>query len=404
MRILANLFLIFFLLDGAVSLADQLLGLFAGIRPAVASIAALLAVFLYIALGIDRRLPKKIFIPLTLYSFWGALGFWPLSAIAGRASWLLLASACQVLLGISAMLWVRKRNGQSLLFTAGMLSSPIFRLRSTLLFLGGNILVLPLAVVFFGLASAHLFLDRHTAGFVRLSPAGIYMAERVYHLDDQVIRLVGMIHIGQEDYYRDIAGSLGANRMIILAEGVTDEDNLMQHRLDYGKVGSALGLVTQEKLEFAGTVISPEELERPYWGEGQDPPHILRADIDINQFDPFTIEFLNILGQTVFSGSSTTEGLRAYKAWIDEHVTPEAGQIIWEDILYRRNEVVIRYMNMALEKYDTIVIPWGAMHMPEIEKAVVERGFSRAETHERLSLDFRKIPYGKLLGLLRGRS
>jgi hypothetical protein len=229
------------------------------------------------------------------------------------------------------------------------------------------------------------------------------MAERVYQLDDQIIRLVGMVHIGQENYYRDIAESMGDSRMIILAEGVADEDNLIQNRLDYGKVGSALGLVTQEELTFVGKVVSPDDLERPNRAdEDQNLPHIIRADIDVRQFDPFTVEFLNVLGKTMFSGSSATAGAQTYKTWIDDHVTAESAQIIWRDILYRRNEEVIRYMNLALGKYETIIIPWGAIHMPEIEKAVVEKGFSLVETHERLSFDLRKVPYTKLLGYLLG--
>ena len=66
------------------------------------------------------------------------------------------------------------------------------------------------------------------------------------------------------------------------------------------------------------------------------------------------------------------------------------------DILDKRNEVVIDSMLRTLKRYDTIIIPWGAMHMPAIEAVVLEQGFAPGVAHERLSLDFRAIPYAEL--------
>jgi hypothetical protein len=67
-----------------------------------------------------------------------------------------------------------------------------------------------------------------------------------------------------------------------------------------------------------------------------------------------------------------------------------------DDILDKRNAVVIDSMMRSLEYYDTIVIPWGAMHMPAIEAAVLELGFEPGAERERLSVDFRAIPYAEL--------
>jgi hypothetical protein len=57
---------------------------------------------------------------------------------------------------------------------------------------------------------------------------------------------------------------------------------------------------------------------------------------------------------------------------------------------------VIEGMQRSLKLYNTVIIPWGAMHMPAIEAAVVEQGFTRGPAHERLSLDFRSIPYREM--------
>ncbi|MBW2688806.1 MAG: hypothetical protein JRC99_02605 [Deltaproteobacteria bacterium] len=128
----------------------------------------------------------------------------------------------------------------------------------------------------------------------------------------------------------------------------------------------------------------------------QDKPDIARADIDINRFDPMTIKFLNEIGRTLFSGKPLVEALADYSAWANENMTPERVVGVMDDILDKRNDVVIDSMVRTLARYDTIVIPWGAMHMPAIEEAVLEQGFVPGVAHERLSLDFRAIPYADL--------
>jgi hypothetical protein len=69
---------------------------------------------------------------------------------------------------------------------------------------------------------------------------------------------------------------------------------------------------------------------------------------------------------------------------------------VMADILDKRNDVVIAGMVQTLNSYDTIIIPWGAMHMPAIEAAVLQQGFAPGKAEERLSLDFRTIPYKEL--------
>ncbi|MCP3930462.1 MAG: TraB/GumN family protein, partial [Bacteroidetes bacterium] len=125
-------------------------------------------------------------------------------------------------------------------------------------------------------------------------------------------------------------------------------------------------------------------------------PHIIRADIDLNQLHPDTIEFLNIIGKHLSNDSTFLNRLQAYNAWIEQHMTPELKQTLMDDILLKRNREVIRYLDNALGKYDTIVIPWGALHMPAIEKAVLDRGFKLVEARRRTSIDLKNIPYAQL--------
>lgn len=400
MRRLANFYIVLFLIDAGLSLIDELiitaslpLPLFSTVRYFVAYTVIALSLLLFACLGIDRRLPKRVFLPLTLYISWCALAMWPLSGVIGRESLGLVSAVGQLLLGGLAIILLRGLGGRNLL-TRELFQGPMFSWRNSLGFTAINLLLLPFALVYTGLATTNYYLDLQTAGFMRLSPVGIYMTERSYHLDEKVIRLAGMMHIGKEDYYEDLASSISAEGTIILAEGVTDQDQLLEYQFNYSKLAGVIGLSSQEKMHFDGNLVDLNNfVEMNTNSSEQDKPDIARADIDINRFDPMTIKFLNEIGRTLFSGKPLVEALAEYSVWANENMTPERIAGVMDDILDKRNDVVIDSMVRTLARYDTIVIPWGAMHMPAIEAAVLEQGFAPGVTHERLSLDFRAIPY-----------
>ncbi len=403
MRFFAKLFIILYLLDGGLSLIDELLATatvtaLTELRYLVASLVLLLALPLYATLGIDKRLKKRVFVPLIVFILWCDLGLWPLAGFFDRAILEVAAAVGQTVLGVYAVLALRSRDSSGILLPKELFQSPFFSWRNTLTFTAVNLCLLPFAALFFGMATASLFLEEQTSGFMRLSPLGIYMTERTYHLDHKVVRLAGMMHIGNEAYYQDLAGSVPVEGTIILAEGVTDRDHLLQSQFSYGKLAGVLGLSAQETLKFDGHLVDLDDPEPLRLDQDQSTkPDIAVADVDLNSFNPKTIEFLNVLGNTLLSGAPLKAGLQEYNAWVNAHMTPEWIEIITDDILINRNVEVVRRLVMTLKDYDTIVIPWGAMHMPEIEAAVIKQGFLLAKTQERLSLDFRTLPYASFL-------
>jgi hypothetical protein len=190
---------------------------------------------------------------------------------------------------------------------------------------------------------------------------------------------------------------MSADGTIILAEGVTDHDKLLENQFNYSKLAGVIGLSSQKKMHIDGNPVDLNHLEKRGQGtDGQGKPDIASADIDLNQFDPRTVDFLNQLGRTLLSGKPMVEGLVEYNAWMDENMTPERIAGVMADILDKRNAVVIDSLLRCLVHYDTIIIPWGAMHMPAIEAAVLDQGFAPGVERERLSLDFRTIPYADL--------
>jgi hypothetical protein len=320
---------------------------------------------------------------------------WPLSGVIERDLLPLLASVGQVTIVILIAIMMRGH----LLLPEDLFEKDLFSLPNTLGFTGINLLLAPVLLVYVGLAMTSTYLEEQTAGFLRISPVGIYMSERSYQQGNKEIRLAGMMHVGREDYYHDLIDSITAEGTIILAEGVSDRDNLLKHNLDYNRIAKVLGISSQEKMRIDGNLVDLAEFDgEEIVKRGKiNKPDVAHADIDINRFEPSTIEFLNALGRTMQSNKPLAEAMVEYNEWVNEQMTPEELAGVMTDILDKRNEVVIASMSKILDHYDTIIIPWGALHMPAIEAAVLEHGFERSQKLERLSLDFRAVPYRELL-------
>ena len=261
MRRFANIYIVLFLIDAGISLIDELLqasssplAFLTEIRFFVTSVVITLSIVLYACLGIDRRLPKRVFLPLTLFASWSALAMWPLSGFIAREAFGLTAAIGQVVLGVIVIILLRSLDDRNLL-TEKQFQPPIFSLSNTLSFTAINLLLTPFILIYTSLAVTSYYLEEQTAGFLRLSPVGIHMTERSYHLAQKEIRLAGMMHIGKEDYYEDLAKSIPTEGTIILAEGVTDQDRLLESQFNYSKLAGLIGLASQDKMRLNGNAV-----------------------------------------------------------------------------------------------------------------------------------------------------
>lgn len=408
MRRFANLYLILFLADGGFSLMDELVPLltplehFSALRNLLAVMVILMSVPVYISLGIDRRLPKRVFLPLIIFVFWTIISTGLFPALAEFRMYGLLLSAAQVAIGMLPLTRFRKEGERCLTMPPELFTAPFYSLRNTLVFGAANLVVVPLVLVLLVFTVANAYMSEYTAGFMRLAPGGLTMTERVYTRANRTIRLNAMIHVGGREYYDAVADSVTPGRIIVLAEGVTDDENLLRNRIDYGKVAGFLGLTSQKKLLFRGRLIEEEEFESPATSSGKDqvrpgPVDILRADVDVSAFHPPTLLLLDALGKNLRESPSFVEGVLALNSWAEKNITPEMNTIIMDDILHRRNLTVIGHLDQALERYDTVIIPWGALHMKEIEEDVLRRGFVLQKERERVSIDFRRLLMGMLI-------
>ncbi|MGA7395292.1 MAG: hypothetical protein WBW78_21790 [Terrimicrobiaceae bacterium] len=70
-------------------------------------------------------------------------------------------------------------------------------------------------------------------------------------------------------------------------------------------------------------------------------------------------------------------------------ITNEAAQAqVMNDILFARNQRLAAEIESSLRDYRRVIVPWGAMHLPEIESWLEARNFVEREESERRALGF----------------
>ena len=409
MRTLANIYLLAYLLDGAVSVTDELLrhgfGM-AGLGPARTYIAlsVLFASFLMLLLlGIDARLPKRLFLPLGLFLVWFSFFPGPIRALAGDNAYIPVLAALQLLMGVGAALYIRRRSGAGILLTREMVSGPVFNWKRSAGYFSVGALLLAGVLTFGTLRILQETVHGLSAGFMRLDSSGLYMAEKEYVRQGTSIHLIAMIHIGDAAYYRNIFRTMNGGDTLVLVEGVTDSGHLLTSFPSYHKLADYLGLVSQnylpeqilDSLKQQGRAGGEAAAAADY--PGPVLPRFIRADIDSGEFSAETIAYLNHVGKVLRDNDTLLHSLIDQYRWSLQNLAPDAERMVMQDLIEKRNAALLGYLRDNLDKYRRIIIPWGALHMPGIERAVIAQGFSLRASSERLAVDFSRMKWRQLL-------
>ena len=367
--ILLNLCLGLFLADAVVSLLDDSLILVSGnrafsvIRGISGLFAMLMAAVIYGLMGLTPMIPKRQFLPVTLFSPLAMLAAIPFTIYCyGRIqtlAWVL--SFCQVLLGLGILCWLQ--GGFKIrwpLVPERQLGTRRFSWRNLFGFLLVNVFVLPPAVFVYLAVCASLAVGHFSEGFLALRPDGMTVQVRKYVRNDgKTIHLIPMAHVGEAAFYRKISQSFPTNS-IILMEGVTDTRHLLTNGISYKRMATSLGLAEQEE-EFA-----------PAQGE------IVWADVDVEQFSSDTIGFLNMVMLIHAKGVNLENVLLVLQYSPPPHVE----QQLFDDLLRKRNRHVLEQIRTRLPDSENIMVPWGVVHMPEIAAEIQKSGFRLVESRE----------------------
>ena len=374
---LLSLCLGLFLTDAVVSLVDDSLIVFCNvhilgtIRGMVALLSILMAIVIYGLMGLTPMIPKRLFLPLTVFNpvaLFAAIPF-----LIYHYSWLhplaWVISLCQVVFGLAVFYWAQGgfRLCWPLVGEDRIKARRFFSWRNLVVFLSVNVFVLlPGAVIYLFVCTA-LAVDHFSEGFVALRPGGFTVQARKYIRDDgKTIQLFPMSHVAERSFYRVLSESFATNS-IILMEGVSDERGLLTNRISYQRMAKSLGVAEQQK-EF-----------KPIQGE------IVRADVDVEQFTTNTIGFLNLI-MLVHSKGLNAEILLQL---IQFSPAPDFEQQLFDDLLRKRNRHLVAELRSRLSQSEKFVVPWGAAHMPEIAREIQKLGFRLDETRNFTVIRFR---------------
>jgi hypothetical protein len=380
--VLLNLCLALFIVDALLSLADDSLILLAkfhllsGLRGFVGGLYILLALAIYALMGLTPMVPKRFFLPVSLFGPVAGLLLLPaliyFSNHAALASW--VVSLLQVILSLALFRFLRRhgaspapaeaaqepsrRSGNLFnLMSADRLNPRGFSLFNLAGFIAANLFILLPAVLAYLFACGSLALNHLSEGFIRLRPNGFTVEVRKYIRDDgKTIQLVPMAHVGEPEFYRNLTQSFPTNS-VILMEGVTDDNNLLTNKVSYHRMAKSLGLSEQQK-EF-----------KPQKGEW------VPADIDVKEFAPTTIDFLNMAMLVHRYGLNVQTLLPLLQYSPPANVQEQ----MWDDLLHKRNRHLLSEIRKRLSDSDYIIIPWGAAHMPEISHELQNSGFRLVE-------------------------
>jgi hypothetical protein len=326
-------------------------------------------VVIYGLMALTPMIPKRIFIPVVLTVVSPGLIVLPAAIFYYRqlqqidvfVSWL------QVLACFFILRWLQGGWKPRWPVVADKhLGTRVFSWSNLLLFVLLNLFVfLPVAVGYVG-GCTSMAVSHFTDGFVALRPGGVILQARKYVRDDgRTVVLFPMSHIAESSFYRSVEQSVTSNSVVLL-EGVTDNGHLLTNHISYQRAAKAMHLSEQH-----------EAFKLP---EGR----LVPADVDVSIFTSNTIAILNLV-------------MLVHAEGVNEHTlsqmmqfapSEEVEQQLFDDLLKKRNEHVLKELYARLPDSDSFIIPWGAAHMAGISKDIQKSGFHLVGTRNFVSIHF----------------
>ncbi len=375
---LANIFVIGYAADAIVSLialvfAEATLVLL--VHRSLSSLVYLGAFLCLPMLAFCARLPMPLLLALCLSVFWLASGGAPLPLVFDPETTLPTAlTLFQSAFALAALLRIRRLNrGRGWLLDDETRPGPAFSFAHSLRFVAALILVIAPLFVGYVLISFATWIEVGTERFIRVDLSGIQLSDRRYTRGQSEIRLVGMMHLGEDATYRDLAASFVTENTVVLEEGVSDEAGRFGHPISYDRLARALGLRAQRSI---GDYLSrgPADGEIPPW------PVIRNADVDAQAFSPETLAYLELAARIWDSDAPVAAFVELYRDTL-EH--PERTKLLLHDVIELRNRRLLVEIQRALPIYHRVIVPWGALHLPEIEREMLAQGFVLEEDTRR---------------------
>jgi hypothetical protein len=328
-----------------------------------------------------------------LGAIWSGHALMPLPAIMSLHSVEYASGLLEIAATVLCLLTLRLRTPPpnaraSFLFTQADFTHFRFSLPKTVVATLTHLTLLPVAYLAALAYGSVWMINKASAGFIQINQTGVFFQTRSYQLNNTSIHLLPTIHIANPAFYKRISAhlqNLNPQTTLVLPEGVTDRNNRLKNPLDYTHLAASTGLTPQPRS-------LPSKLS----------PHTLHVDADISDFAPevqdalnrFTQGLANALQQNLPAALNNLAALDA-----------KAQELFWKDILENRNQRVLNGIDHATSSptpptlpnpLEHLIIPWGAAHMPGIERGLLQRQ-ATPQSHQNIEL----IQWKKLADKLR---
>lgn len=389
---LANAFLFISALSAATGLLDSIVlkssmdSAFFLFRIQLGGLAAVLTMLTLAQIVLVPQLPKLTLLPPLLAALWqlaGAPGIsWSLSDHAS------LARLDGIMLGATAagMLMNKLNLGTWFIRTIDL---PVHERLFTRTLIAGPIAALLLVVV--GVvalvAAIPTYIEQESRGYLHFASKGLEVRETVMRKGDSEVRLVGMVHIGEPEFYRQLYAGIPP-QALILAEGVTDRENRMKAKPSYDNAARGLGLQSQGEFQslLAGSNIveaappaappapgTPPAVATPALPVVAGKPSVVFADVDVSELSPETLSFIEAAG-SIFQSATLSEAAGKYMEITGRFTEPQI-RAVMEELVKKRNAHALAALDRHVARFNLIYLPWGALHMPDFEDRLVARGY-----------------------------
>ena len=368
--------------DGLLSVLDNTLILTANshllsvVSGIVTIFTALITLLVFVLMALTPMIPKRFFWPITLFNPLVTVAAIPFTLVYwDRLVEIDLATGIlQLVFGLLMLAWMnRGLRFRPPFFMSEQLGEKRFSWGNLFGFVVVHLfLLLPLTLVYLGWCGSKA-VDHLSDGFLALHHDRFAVRAREYaRADGKIIHLVPMMHIGESRFYDQIVKSIPSNAAVML-EGVSDEKNLLERKLNYKKMAGSLGL-TEQHDNF-----SPEQAK------------LRNADIDVEQFSKRSLGFLKLVTRI------HTEDLNPVliQQMMEQSKDPELMKTLWADLLTRRNEHLLEEIVDEMKETDVIVVPWGAAHMPTLAKDIQKLGFKQTREEEFTIFHYRTLWRGE---------
>ncbi|MCK9225923.1 MAG: hypothetical protein M0Q02_12670, partial [Candidatus Muirbacterium halophilum] len=302
----SKIFIIILIVYSIIAICDDLNGIMSGksflsdIRLTANALVFINSFFLAVFLIFTSVLPLKFFLPpLIIFIFKGIVIF-PLSFYTTRgldfeqkfsydyynilnyAKWY---GAILVLFTLTQLFFAfyLKLNNDKIIYN----KKAVFNFKRPV------VSILSLIVIFSVFAGPYFmlnitsFVNNLTNGFLKADSTSFYSVEKIYSKNNTDISLLGMIHIGDKEFYEKLSKNIVGNKKLLLPEGISDKNDLLKIKPDYKNLSKSIGLNTQAE-NF--------KIEK-------DSIDIKNVDIDTSEFDEKTITIINSILKVLESKS-----------------------------------------------------------------------------------------------------